>query len=94
MMLCIGVRDLFKGLLLDALQRLETAQQPAEPFSLHVPLLGAIVGMHDVSVWSMRDVVRGIEKVKTIDSINTHVNSQTQLCSNTDTDVDTDTDTD
>lgn len=63
MMLCIGVPDLFKNLLKSALSSMETAQPPTEPYSLHIPLMEAIVAMQDLSLWSMRDIVRGIEKV-------------------------------
>jgi hypothetical protein len=35
---------------------------PSEPFSMHVPLVQTILELQDSSVWSIRDVVRTIEK--------------------------------
>jgi hypothetical protein len=37
---------------------------PLKPYSLHVPLIEAIIAMHDMSVWSIRDVVRSVEQVR------------------------------
>ncbi|KAF9691615.1 hypothetical protein EKO04_010517 [Ascochyta lentis] len=64
--LCIGVPSLFGKLLQNALSRMETALPAAEPYSLHVPLLEAIISMQDTSVWSLRDIVRGIEKDRSL----------------------------
>ena len=63
--LCIGASSLFRGLLQDALAQLGTMVQPLEPYSLHMPLLEAVVAMHDLSVWSVRDIVRSVEKAST-----------------------------
>ncbi|KAH6625585.1 hypothetical protein C7974DRAFT_414085 [Boeremia exigua] len=65
-MLCIGVPSLFTTLLQDSLSRMNTPQPPTEPYSLHVPVLEAIVAMQDLSLWSMRDIVRGIEKTRAL----------------------------
>jgi hypothetical protein len=35
---------------------------PSEPFSLHVPLVQTILELQDLSVWSIRDLVRTTEK--------------------------------
>jgi hypothetical protein len=64
--LCIGASSLFRGLLQDALAQLGTMVQPLEPYSLHMPLLEAVVAMHDLSVWSVRDIVRSVEKASTL----------------------------
>ena len=60
--MCIGASSLFQRLLQDALARLDSLLSLDEPYSLHIPLVEAIVSMYDVSVWSVRDVVRGVEK--------------------------------
>lgn len=62
-MLCIGVPTLFKSLLLDALSHFDISETPGEPYTLHIPVIEAIVSMQDLSLWSMRDIVRGIEIV-------------------------------
>jgi hypothetical protein len=64
--LCIGASSLFRGLLQDALAQLGTMVQPLEPYSLHIPLLEAVVAMQDLSVWSVRDIVRSVEKASTL----------------------------
>jgi hypothetical protein len=35
----------------------------SDPFSMYVPLLDLIIKLYDESVWSMRDMIRPIEKV-------------------------------
>jgi hypothetical protein len=64
--LCIGASSLFRGLLQDALARLGTTLQPSEPYSLDIPLVEAVVAMQDLSVWSVRDIVRSVEKASTL----------------------------
>jgi hypothetical protein len=64
--LCIGASSLFGGLLQGALSQLGTMVQPWEPYSLHMPLLEAVVAMQDLSVWSVRDIVRSVEKASTL----------------------------
>lgn len=66
MILCIGASSLFRGLLQGALSQLGTIVQPSEPYSLHIPLVEAIVAMQDLSVWSVRDIVRSVEKASTL----------------------------
>jgi hypothetical protein len=60
--LCIGASSSFKELLKDAHDRLETALPLAEPYSLHLRIVEAIITMHDSSVWHVRDIVRSVEK--------------------------------
>jgi hypothetical protein len=60
--LCIGASSSFKELLQDAHKRLEAALPLAEPYSLHLPLVEAIIAMQDLSVWYVRDIVRSVEK--------------------------------
>jgi hypothetical protein len=64
--LCIGASSLFRGLLQGALSQLRTMLQPSEPYSLHIPLIEAVVAMQDLSVWSVRDIVRSVEKARTL----------------------------
>ena len=63
--LCIGASSLFKELLQDAHGRLEAALPLAEPYSLHLPLVEAVIAMQDLSVWYVRDIVRSVEKAST-----------------------------
>lgn len=65
--LCIGACPLFRELLQDALVQLEMKLSSSEPYSLHVPLVEAVVALQEVSVWSVRDIVRGIEKASTFE---------------------------
>ncbi|ORY18334.1 hypothetical protein BCR34DRAFT_529167 [Clohesyomyces aquaticus] len=60
--LCIGVPNSFQHLLNSTLLSMWSRIPPSEPYSLHVPLIEAIVSMQDSSVWSVRDIVRSIEK--------------------------------
>jgi hypothetical protein len=64
--LCIGASSLFRELLQGALSQSETIRPPSEPYSLHIPLLEAVVAMQDLSVWSVRDIVRSVEKASTL----------------------------
>lgn len=61
--LCIGVDLTFQHLLQRILSHMWSRLPPSEPYSLHVPLIEAIIELHDSSVWSIRDIVRSIEKV-------------------------------
>jgi hypothetical protein len=60
--LCIGVGSTFQHLLQQALSRMWSRLPPSEPFSLHVPLVQTILEFQDLSVWSIRDLVRITEK--------------------------------
>jgi hypothetical protein len=60
--LCIGVDLAFQHLLQQTLSHMWPKLPPSEPFSLHVPLVQTILELQDSSVWSVRDVVRSIEK--------------------------------
>ncbi|KAF2732009.1 hypothetical protein EJ04DRAFT_497713 [Polyplosphaeria fusca] len=60
--LCIGVPTSFKHLLSTALSSIWTRIPSSEPYSLHVPLMEAIISLQDSAVWSIRDIVRNIEK--------------------------------
>jgi hypothetical protein len=60
--LCVGVDLTFQYLLQQALSRMWLNFPPSEPFSLHVPLIHAIVELQDSAVWSIRDIIRTIEK--------------------------------
>lgn len=54
---------MFQEHLKQALARLGPLVPSSEPFALHIPLVEALVTMHDSSVWSVRDIVRSVEKV-------------------------------
>jgi hypothetical protein len=60
--LCIGVGIAFQHLLQQVVSRMWPGLPPSEPFSLHVPLIQTVIELQDTSVWSIRDVVRNIEK--------------------------------
>ncbi|KAF2443470.1 hypothetical protein P171DRAFT_432717 [Karstenula rhodostoma CBS 690.94] len=64
--LCIGVSSLLRELLQDALVRLETTLPLTEPYLLHIPLVEAVIAMHDASVWSVREIVRSVEKDRSL----------------------------
>lgn len=34
-----------------------------DPFALHIPLMDQIITLYDQSVWSIRDLIRRVEKV-------------------------------
>ncbi|PSN59027.1 hypothetical protein BS50DRAFT_641288 [Corynespora cassiicola Philippines] len=60
--LCVGANLTFQSTLQRVLSQMEIDPSLSEPFSLHVPIVETIIAMQDASVWSIRDVVRGIEK--------------------------------
>jgi hypothetical protein len=60
--LCIGVDLAFQHLFQETLSGLWPKLPSYEPFSLHVPLLHTILDLQDSSIWSIRDVIRNIEK--------------------------------
>jgi hypothetical protein len=60
--LCIGVDPTFQNLLQQNVSHMWPGVPPSEPFSLHVPLVQAILDLQDSSIWSIRDVVRAMEK--------------------------------
>lgn len=61
--LCIGIDPTFQSLLQDILRSMWPLLPPKEPFSMLVPLIEVIIALHDQSVWSIRDVIRRVEKV-------------------------------
>jgi hypothetical protein len=61
--LCIGVDTVFQSFLQDTLNNMWSHLPHSELASLLVPLIETIIAMHDQSVWSVRDVTRGAEKV-------------------------------
>lgn len=63
--LCIGVDVAFQNHLQQALHNIWPEVQASRNFSLLIPLAEAIVTMYDISVWSIRDIVRQAEKVST-----------------------------
>ncbi|PSN59256.1 hypothetical protein BS50DRAFT_641131 [Corynespora cassiicola Philippines] len=60
--LCVGADLIFQSTLQRVLSQIEIDLSLSGPFSLHAPIVETIIAMQDVSVWSVRDVVRGIEK--------------------------------
>lgn len=38
----------------------------SDPFAMYVPLMDQLIKLYDESVWSMRNMVRPIEKVRSL----------------------------
>ena len=66
--LCLGVDAAFQNHLQQALHDIWPDIQASRSFSLLIPLVEAIVTMYDRSVWSVRDIVRQAEKVRTCEA--------------------------
>ena len=64
--LCIGVDISFQTLLQETLHREWPSLPSSEPCCLLVPLVETVIAMYDRSVWSIRDVVREVEKASTV----------------------------
>jgi hypothetical protein len=64
--LCIGVDIVFQSFLEDTLKNMWSHLPHSEMASLLVPLIETVIAMHDQSVWSVRDVTRGAEKVSRV----------------------------
>lgn len=60
---CVGTDTGFERLLQDTLDQTWSEMPSESPWSLQVPLVEAIIAFQDRGVWTMRDVVRGVEKV-------------------------------
>ncbi|CAO2655074.1 Nn.00g118070.m01.CDS01 [Neocucurbitaria sp. VM-36] len=60
--LCIGADSSFQNILEEALLRMWPELPHLDPFSLLVPLIEAVIAMYDHSIWSVRDVIRAVEK--------------------------------
>ncbi|KAF2196854.1 hypothetical protein GQ43DRAFT_235184 [Delitschia confertaspora ATCC 74209] len=60
--LCIGASLLFQNLFQEILSQMWSRIPSSEPYSLHVPIIEAIIAMQDTAVWSVRDAVRSVEK--------------------------------
>ena len=63
---CIGTDPSFERLLEENLGRMWRGLSTANPWSMQVVLLEAVVALQDRSVWLVRDVVRNVEKVYSI----------------------------
>lgn len=63
---CIGADAAFERLLHESLRRMWKDLPSANPWSLQVPLLERIVALQDSAVWLVRDVVRNVEKVRSV----------------------------
>ncbi|KAF2273333.1 uncharacterized protein EI97DRAFT_383950 [Westerdykella ornata] len=64
--LCMSASPRFQNLLRWSLTRMWSKVPPFEPYSLHVPIIEAVIAMQDLSVWSIRDAVRSVEKASSI----------------------------
>lgn len=64
-MLCIATPREFNEHLLHTLAYLLPDIDRADPYSLHIPLMEVLLTLYDQSVWSIRDIVRDVEKVRT-----------------------------
>ncbi|KAH7381533.1 hypothetical protein BKA66DRAFT_464397 [Pyrenochaeta sp. MPI-SDFR-AT-0127] len=63
--LCIGVNTSFQTLFREILPRVWPELPSSNPYSLHIPIIETIIAMHDSSVWSLRNIVRDVEKGRT-----------------------------
>ena len=61
--LCIDTPDTLATELERTLSRDSNRFNLIDPFSLHIPLMDQIIKLYDKSVWGIRDLIRGIEKV-------------------------------
>ena len=63
--LCIATPREFKEQLQHTLANLSSDMDSVDPYSLHIPLVEVLLTLYDQSVWSIRDLVRDVEKVRT-----------------------------
>ena len=58
-----GLSTTLYQLLENSLQCMWSELPWESPWSLQLPLLESLISLHDYAVWSMRNVVRDVEKV-------------------------------
>ena len=63
MCIIVGAPDELRKGLEDFLLENPDSLNFADPFTMHVPLMDRVIKMYDTSVWSVRDLVRMVEKV-------------------------------
>ena len=62
MMLCVDTPDGFREGLKHTLEYKQGLLDFNDPFALHIPLMDQIIALYDRSVWSIRDLIRRVEK--------------------------------
>lgn len=63
MILCVDTPDNFREQLEQAMNSEQGGLDLSDPFVLHIPLMDQIITLYDQSVWSIRDLIRRVEKV-------------------------------
>ena len=63
MCIIVGAPDELRKGLEDFLSEDPDSLNFTNPFVMHVPLIDQVIKMYDTSVWSVRDLVRTVEKV-------------------------------
>lgn len=79
-MLCVGTPHLFLDLLRATLSRMWPNILSLDPYSLHIPLVESIIAMQDSSIWFVRDIIRNVEKVRPIASVEYAHEANTSSC--------------
>ena len=63
MCIIVGAPDELRKDLEDFLLENPNSLNFTDPFAMHMPLIDRVIKMYDISVWSVRDLVRMVEKV-------------------------------
>ena len=63
MILCVDTPDDFREQLEQSMNNEQEELDLNDPFALHLPLMDQIIALYDRSVWSIRDLIRRVEKV-------------------------------
>ena len=63
MCIIVGAPDELRKDLEDFLLEHPDSLNFTDPFAIHTPLIDRVIKMYDISVWSVRDLVRMVEKV-------------------------------
>lgn len=63
MCIIVGAPDELRKDLEDFLLENPDSLNFTDPFAMHIPLIDRVIKMYDISVWSVRDLVRIVEKV-------------------------------
>lgn len=63
MVLCVDTPDCFREQMKHTMESERGALDLNDPFALHIPLMDQIITLYNQSVWSIRDLIRRMEKV-------------------------------
>jgi hypothetical protein len=69
MVLCVDTPDDFRTKLQDSMESGQGAIDLSDPFALHVSLMDQVTALYDQSVWSIRNLIRRVEKVSLFPSL-------------------------